>query len=587
MTDIDEAVAEIERVAAAGFRAILLPAIPPKPYYSREFDPVWAAAQANGVHVFIHSQTGGVKVDDPASTTLKVVMGQASEVNKPITEKSASQRMVTQCVYGPMIPSRVIIELIGGGVPERYPDLHFALIEFNAHWLASLVGSMDKCWVDRDRPRRRLVARLLGQRSPRRRPAADGADVPPEREVALPAEAERVRRASVPRLVPGRSGGGGLAAHHRALDHRVGRRLPPRRRHVPREQGADRQPVRRRTRPPSGNRSSVGPWPDCSGSRPRWPPEPACGFEGRVAVVTGAGRGLGRAYALLLAARGARVVVNDLGGSMDGKGADAGVADAVSGEIVAAGGAAIADHSDVATATGAQALIEAAVEHFGRLDVLVNNAGIIRWAGPPEADEENLAQHLAVHVVGSFSPPAPRGPTWSSRSYGRIVMTTSSGMFGLPKNVSYATAKAAVIGLTRSLTTARRPDGHQGQSHRARRLHPDGRAGPADGGSSGAGSEPPQMSPELVAPMVAFLAHESCPVSGEIYAAGAGRFARIFIASTEGYVQTTRDPTVEDVAEHWAEINDETGYYVPADLSGWSAAFMAHLLPSAAGPAGS
>src|SRR5271165_6974099 len=147
LTDIGDAVAEIERVAAAGFRAILLPAIPPKPYYSREFDPVWAAAPANGVHVFMHSQTGGVAVDDPASTPLKVVMGQASEVNKPITEKSASQRMVTQCVYGPMIPSRVNIELIGGSVPERYPDLHFALIEFHAHWLASLVGSMDKCWA--------------------------------------------------------------------------------------------------------------------------------------------------------------------------------------------------------------------------------------------------------------------------------------------------------------------------------------------------------------------------------------------------------------------------------------------------------
>jgi predicted TIM-barrel fold metal-dependent hydrolase len=147
ITDIEEAVAEIERVAAAGFRGILLPAVPPKPYYSRDFDPVWAAAQANGVHVFMHSQTGGVKVDDPASTTLKVVMGMAAQVNKEIDERSASQRMVTQCIYGPMVPQQVIIELIGGGVPERYPDLHFALIEFNAHWLASLVGSMDKCWT--------------------------------------------------------------------------------------------------------------------------------------------------------------------------------------------------------------------------------------------------------------------------------------------------------------------------------------------------------------------------------------------------------------------------------------------------------
>jgi predicted TIM-barrel fold metal-dependent hydrolase len=147
ITDIDDAVAEIERVAAMGFRAILLPATPPKPYYSPDFDPVWAAAQANGVHAFFHTQTGGVKVNDPESTTLKVVMDQARQVNQPMTAKSAAKRMITQCVYSPMVPSQLMCELIGGGVPERFPDLHFALIEFNAHWLASLVGSMDKAWV--------------------------------------------------------------------------------------------------------------------------------------------------------------------------------------------------------------------------------------------------------------------------------------------------------------------------------------------------------------------------------------------------------------------------------------------------------
>jgi hypothetical protein len=147
LTDVDDAVVEIERVAANGFRAILLPATPPKPYYSRGFDPVWAAAQANGVHVFIHTQTGGIKLNDPASTTLKVVMENATQVNQPVTEKSAAKRMVTQAIYSTIVPQQVICELIGGGVPERYPDLHFALIEFNAHWLASLVGSMDKCWI--------------------------------------------------------------------------------------------------------------------------------------------------------------------------------------------------------------------------------------------------------------------------------------------------------------------------------------------------------------------------------------------------------------------------------------------------------
>ena len=140
------------------------------------------------------------------------------------------------------------------------------------------------------------------------------------------------------------------------------------------------------------------------------------GFEGRVAVVTGAGRGIGRAYARLLAERGASVVVNDLGGSMEGEGTDAGPASTVAGEIVAAGGTAVADTNDVADGVGAQALVDTAVEQFGRLDVLVNNAGIIRWAGLPEADEDNLASHLAVHVVGSFNTTRAAWPQWSSRA---------------------------------------------------------------------------------------------------------------------------------------------------------------------------
>jgi NAD(P)-dependent dehydrogenase (short-subunit alcohol dehydrogenase family) len=292
-------------------------------------------------------------------------------------------------------------------------------------------------------------------------------------------------------------------------------------------------------------------------------------FEGRVAVVTGAGRGIGRAYALLLADRGAGVVVNDLGGSMEGVGADPGPASAVTAEIVDAGGAAIADNSDVATPAGAQALVDAAVEQFGRLDILINNAGIIRWAGLPDADADNLGTHLAVHVGGSFNTTRAAWPHMVEQGYGRIVVTTSSGLFGLPDNLSYATAKAAVIGLTRSLTTA-------GAAHgiKVNLIAPAAMTRMA---GQPANEENGQMSPDLVAPMVAFLAHEACPVSGEIYSAGAGRFARIFIASTEGYVHPGPEPTIEDVAENWATINDETGYYVPADLIAWSAAFMAHL----------
>jgi predicted TIM-barrel fold metal-dependent hydrolase len=147
LTDVGDAVAEIERVAAAGFRGILLPAVPPQPFYVPELDPIWAAAQASGVQVFFHCATGGVKLDDPESSTLKTVTGMAEDANKPMTPKRASRRMMTQCVYNTINPQQIIIELVGGGVPERFPNLHFALIEFNAHWFASLVGAMEKAWV--------------------------------------------------------------------------------------------------------------------------------------------------------------------------------------------------------------------------------------------------------------------------------------------------------------------------------------------------------------------------------------------------------------------------------------------------------
>jgi NAD(P)-dependent dehydrogenase (short-subunit alcohol dehydrogenase family) len=269
---------------------------------------------------------------------------------------------------------------------------------------------------------------------------------------------------------------------------------------------------------------------------------------------------------MLLAARGASVVVNDLGGSMDGTGADADPASDVAGEITGAGGAALADTSDIATATGAQALVDAATRSFGRLDIVINNAGIIRWAGFPEVDEDNLAQHLAVHTVGSFHVTRAAWPHMVERNYGRIVMTTSSGVFGLKNNTSYATAKAAVIGLTRSLAVAAPKHG----------IHVNLIAPAAMTRMAGDG-DVPEMAPELVAPMAAYLAHESCPANGEIYAAGAGRFARIFLATTPGYVHPGPDVTIEDVAAHWADINDEAGYSVPKDLPEWSAGFLAHL----------
>src|SRR5512138_1197063 len=139
---------------------------------------------------------------------------------------------------------------------------------------------------------------------------------------------------------------------------------------------------------------------------------------------------------------------------MGGAGSDAGPASEAAAEIVDAGGVAIADTSDVSAAAGAQALVDAAVARYGRVDILVNNAGIIRWAGFPDADEDNLAKHLAVHVGGSFNTTRAAWPHMVDQGYGRVVMTTSAGLFGLPNNTSYATAKGAVVGLTRSLTTA-------------------------------------------------------------------------------------------------------------------------------------
>jgi len=294
-------------------------------------------------------------------------------------------------------------------------------------------------------------------------------------------------------------------------------------------------------------------------------------FDGRVAVVTGAGRGIGRAYARLLGARGAAVVVNDLGGSTTGEGADTAPAEQVVAVITAAGGTAVADGSDVASVDGAQFLVDTAVERFGRIDVVVNNAGIMRWAGMPDVDADSLDRHLAVHVGGAFNTTRAAWPHMTEQQYGRIVMTASAGMFGHPQNTSYATAKAGVVGLTRSVHLAGR---HHG-------IKVNVIAPAAMTRLAGPGVEDPDdddpMAPALVAPMVAYLAHEDCPVSGEIYAAGAGRFSRIFLASTPGWLKQDGAPSVEDVAEHWDAINDEAGYTLPVDLMDWSAQFTSHL----------
>jgi NAD(P)-dependent dehydrogenase (short-subunit alcohol dehydrogenase family) len=298
-------------------------------------------------------------------------------------------------------------------------------------------------------------------------------------------------------------------------------------------------------------------------------------FEGRVAVVTGAGRGIGRAYAGLLSFLGAAVVVNDLGGTKEGTGADPEPAQTVAAEIVAAGGSAVADTNDVSSVTGSQAIIDAAVSQFGRIDIVVNNAGIVRWGGLPDLGADSIDHHHAVHVRGSFNTVRAAWPYMVEQDYGRIVLTTSTGMFGKEDNLAYAIAKAGTIGMAKALTV------NAGDRNiKVNCIAPAAwtRMGvhPSQDPSQPT-APPPHMEPELVAPMVAFLAHEDCPVSGEVYGAGAGRCSRIFIAETPGYVHPGLDGlTIDDVGRHWAEINDEAGYYAPTSAADWSAHFMAH-----------
>ncbi len=222
------------------------------------------------------------------------------------------------------------------------------------------------------------------------------------------------------------------------------------------------------------------------------------------------------------------------------------------------------------------AIVETAIDRFGRVDIVVNNAGIIRWGDLPDADLATLQDTLDVHLIGSFNVTRAAWPHMVEQGYGRVVMTTSTGMFGLRGNLAYAGAKAGVVGLMRNMKLSGRRHGILVNS-----VAPVAatRMGGADDSDPDAVVDA-DMAPELVAPLVAYLCHEDCPVSGEIYAAGGGRFSRIFIAATEGYVGADGDvPTPEDVAANWSTIDDETGYYVPADLNSWAAEFLKHQRP--------
>lgn len=304
-------------------------------------------------------------------------------------------------------------------------------------------------------------------------------------------------------------------------------------------------------------------------------------FDSRVAIVTGAGRGLGRAHALLLASRGAKVVVNDFGGSKEGVGSDSGPANDVVAEIIAAGGEAVVDTNSVGSEDGCHSLVETAIREFGRIDIVVNNAGISKWATFPEADADNLEITLDVHLRGTWHTTRAAWPYLEEQGYGRIITTTSTGMLGLADNLAYATAKGALIGFTRSLAFSAEPKGILVNC-----IAPNAVTRPSESAKKPNIVTTAQMDidrvrvmqTDLVSPLVAYLAHESCPVTGEILVAGAKRFSRWFLGFTEGWLDEGDGvPTIEDVVEHWDEINDLSDFYVPKNIGEWGSRFMGHL----------
>ncbi|MBH0118390.1 SDR family NAD(P)-dependent oxidoreductase [Rhodococcus sp. CX] len=302
-------------------------------------------------------------------------------------------------------------------------------------------------------------------------------------------------------------------------------------------------------------------------------------FDGRVAVVTGAGRGIGRAYAHLLGELGAKVVVNDLGGSIEGAGSDTTPAQLVVQEIIDAGGVAVADVSDISTVTGAKHAVDTALEHFGRIDVVVNNAGNVRFGGLPNVDADNIESHLAVHVMGAFNTSHAAWPHMVEQNYGRIVITTSIGMFGLPDNTGYATAKAAVLGMANSMSLSAGDRDIKINVIAPNAMTRMGGA-PSDGMDQvrkGTEQQKSDMDPALVAPMMGYLAHEACGVTGETYLAGAGRFARLFVGVTDGYLHPDpHNATIADVADNIERIKSRSEYYIPDSLMECVQRFMAH-----------
>jgi len=296
-------------------------------------------------------------------------------------------------------------------------------------------------------------------------------------------------------------------------------------------------------------------------------------FDEQVAVITGAGGGLGREYALLLAARGARIVVNDTGGSVTGDGSSAQAATVVADEIRQRGGEAIADSHSVTSPEGGTAIVDTALGAWGRVDIVINNAGIVRDAPFEDMTPELFEPLLDVHLRGAFHVTRPAWKVMREQGYGRIVNTCSAaGILGAEGMSNYGSAKTGLIGLTRVLAAEGTGHGIKVNAiapiaYTRMLAHSVDTTDKPDDPSAQAvldelvGQYLQKLDPALVAPVVAFLAHRECPVSGEIYTVGAGHVARFFVGRTPGFYSPAL--SIEDVRDHLGEIRDETGYTVP------------------------
>jgi NAD(P)-dependent dehydrogenase (short-subunit alcohol dehydrogenase family) len=282
-------------------------------------------------------------------------------------------------------------------------------------------------------------------------------------------------------------------------------------------------------------------------------------FDGKVAIITGAGGGLGRSHALELARRGALVVVNDLGGSVDGTGGSETAAQKVVDEIKAAGGEAVASYDSVATPEGGKAIVQTAIDAFGRIDIIINNAGILRDASFKNMDPDTLNPVLDVHLRGAFYVTQPAWQHMRDQGYGRIVNTSSgAGIFGNFGQTNYGAAKMGLVGFTRVLAV----EGAK-SNIKANAIAPVAKTRMTE---ELLGPVAELLGPEFVTPLVAYLAHEDVPVSGEVYSVGGGRIARVFIGVTPGYTNK-QSLTPEDVRDHFDQIRAEDGYSVPANLN--------------------